>query len=98
MSKRKRYFRDLLIFTIICSICAAAFGFFAPMVPVVAAEDCRFVYHDHYKTNYRIRHKHQICGKVVDHYKTEEAFTVDVLYLPEFYLTEDEGTVDDKDK
>lgn len=55
-----------------------------------AEKECSYIRHDHYKQGYRIRHKHEICGKVIDHYKKEDAFTVDVLYLPEFYMTEDD--------
>lgn len=28
------------------------------------ATDCFYPWHDHYKTNYRKRHKHKVCGSV----------------------------------
>lgn len=57
-----------------------------------AQEKCSYTYHDHYKNGipnqYRIRHKHKICGTVAKHYQ-DDALTEQIYYVPEFYLEED---------
>ncbi len=52
-----------------------------------AEEVCQYVWHDHYKTNYRLRHKHKVCGSVAAHYQ-DDPFRTMQLYYPDLYLRE----------
>jgi len=52
-----------------------------------AEEICQSVWHDHYKTNYRLRHKHKVCGSVAAHYRANPFRTMQ-LYYPDLYLGE----------
>lgn len=67
--------------------------FFVGASTSAAEEVCQYVWHDHYKTNYRKRHKHEVCGSVAEHYQ-DDPFRSMQLYLPDLYIKEvpeDEG-------
>lgn len=38
-------------------------------------ETCHYIWHDHYKVNYRIRHKHQVCNGLANHYDEDPVMT-----------------------
>ncbi len=63
---------------------------------VYADETCQYVYHDHYKNNYRIRHKHKVCKSLAEHYKNDPFRTMK-LYVPEIYIEEDVSPEEDTD-
>ena len=68
------------------------------LIAIASADetDCFYPWHDHYKTNYRKRHMHKVCGSVAEHYRKDEPFRTMQLYYPGVYLGEVPENEEDK--